>query len=246
MGVTDRGIGGDREFPSTSWSVILQVRDPGSPDYARHLSRLVELYWRPVYSVIRHGWNKSHDDAKDLTQDFFATVVFDRDLVKAYAPERGSFRSLVRKAITHFMRDVGRDADRQKRGGGALPVSLEKITEDAIEAVPGAERLTPEQIFDVAWNEAVMSEAVAILEKKLKADGKAAAFEAFRRYDLDGDSADLSYAALGQSLSMTAPQVKHALLQARATFREIVTDIVRGYVDDPADLAAELRNLFGA
>jgi hypothetical protein len=42
------------------------------------------------------------------------------------------------------------------------------------------------------------------------------------------------------------PQVKHALLLARAAFREIVTELVRGYVDDPADLATELRRLFGA
>jgi DNA-directed RNA polymerase specialized sigma24 family protein len=245
MGVTDKGIAGDREFPSTSWSVILQVRDPDSPDYARHLGRLVELYWRPVYGVIRHAWAKSHDDAKDLTQDFFATVVFQRDLLKTYAPERGTFRSLLRRALAHFMRDANRDSRRQKRGGGALPVSLERIGEDAIEAIPGADRLTPEQIFDLAWNETVMSEAVAILEKKLKSEGKAAAFEVFRRYDMEGDSVELSYEALGASLSMTAPQVKHALIHAREAFRAIVTDIVRGYVDDPADLENELRSLFG-
>lgn len=245
MGVSDSGISGSREFPSTSWSVILNARDPESPDYARHLRRLVELYWRPVYCVVRHAWAKSHHDAKDLTQDFFATVVLDRALVQTYAPERGSFRALLRTALARFMRDAARGATRQKRGQGAAAVPLDGIGEAEIEPVPGAEAMTPDQIFDVAWNEAVMSEAVALLERRLAAEGKATAFAVFRRYDIDGDSAEMSYAEIGAAMGLTAAQVKHALLQARAAFREIVTDLVRGYVDDPADLAAELRALFG-
>jgi DNA-directed RNA polymerase specialized sigma24 family protein len=242
----ENGISGNREFPSTSWSVIANARDAGSPDYVRHLERLVRLYWRPVYSLIRHGWHKCHDDAKDLTQEFFARVVLDRELVKAYAPERGSFRSLVRAAITSFMRDVAREAGSQKRGGGRMPASLESVGEEAAPLVPGAEALTPEQIFDLAWNASVLEAAVGILERRLKAEGKAAAFEVFRRYDLEGDSAEMSYADLGRDVGLTAPQVKHALLGARAAFREVVTELVRGYVDAPADLAAELRRLLGA
>jgi len=245
LGVTDSGILGDREFPSTSWSVILRVQDPDSPEYGRHLGRLIELYWRPVYSVIRHAYGRAHDDAKDLTQEFFATVVVDRALVRTFAPERGSFRTLLRTALTHFMRDVARGATRQKRGGGALPVSLDRFEAGAFDAVPGAEQLTPEQMFDLTWNEAVMSEALARLEKRLAGEGRATVYEVFRRYDLAGDGEEASYADLGRELGMSVPQVKHALLHARATFREIVTALVRGYVDDPADLAAELRRLLG-
>lgn len=246
MGVSDTGIQGEREFPSTSWSAIRKAQDPGSPEYERHLRRLIELYWRPVYCVIRHGWTRGNDDAKDLTQEFFATVVLDRELVRSYVPERGSFRSLLRAAITSFMRNVARDAGRQKRGGGVSPLSLDAFGLDTLEALPDADKMSPEQIFDTTWNQVVMAEAVGLLARKLEAEGKAQAFEVFRRYDLEGDSADLSYAALGAKLGLSGPQVKHALQHARATFREIVTDIVRGYVDGPEDLAAELRSLFGA
>jgi RNA polymerase sigma factor (sigma-70 family) len=244
MGISDGGIDGDREFPSTAWSVIVHARDAGAPDYAQQLGRLVELYWRPVYSVIRHGSGRSHDDAKDLTQDFFATVVFDRELLRVYAPERGSFRSLLRTALARFLHDVARGAGRQKRGSGKLPVSLDGISELA--ADPTVENLTPEQIFDSAWNQAVLTEAVARLEQRLRAGDRAAVFEVFRRYDVDGDSAEASYAEVGQEVGMTVPQVKHALREARAAFRELVTELVQGYVDDPANLTAELRSLFGA
>lgn len=244
MGVSDSGISGDREFPLTSWSAIRNAQDPGSPEYQRHLHRLIELYWRPVYSVIRHGWGRSHDDAKDLTQEFFAQVILDRELARTYEPARGSFRGLLRAAITSFMRMAVRDAARLKRGGGKTILSLDAFGEGTVEGMPDAEGLAPEEIFDRAWNASVMAQAIALLERKLVGDGKAQVFEVFRRYDLDPDPS-VSYAELGTALDLSPAQVKHALIQARGALREIVTDVVRGYVDGPDDLAVELRRLLG-
>lgn len=245
MGVSDDGISGGSHFPLTSWSVILHAQDPDSPDYARHLGRLVQLYWRPVYCVIRYSWGKPHDEAKDLTQEFFATVVLDRQLVRTYVPERGSFRVLLRSTITLFMRDMGRFRSAKKRGGGTTQISLDCIGADAVEIAEGSTSLAQEEMFDAAWNETVMNEAVDHLEKRLKAEGKGAAFEIFRAYDLEPEGSELSYAALGERMGMTVPQVKHALIHARGMFRKVVTDVVRGYVDDPADLESELRRLMG-
>jgi RNA polymerase sigma factor (sigma-70 family) len=244
MAIDEQGITGNREFPSTVWSVIRKAQDPTSPEYARHIARLIELYWRPVYCVIRHAWARKDDDAKDLTQEFFATVILDWSLVSSYVPERGSFRGLLRSAIASFMRNSVRDASRQKRGGGVPPLSLDGDAAALVASIADAHALTPEQLFDVAWNRVVMSRAVALLERSLAEEGKATAFEAFRRYDLEGGSETLSYAEVAQALDLSVPQVKHALIQARARFRDIVTDIVRGYVDGPEELAAELRNLF--
>jgi RNA polymerase sigma factor (sigma-70 family) len=249
MSVSDSGIRGAREFAATSWSTIVKARDPQSPEYAHHLARFVELYWRPVYAVIRRGWSRSHDDAKDLTQEFFATVIFDRALLERSAPELGSFRTLLRVAITRFMQDVARGANRHKRAAEARALPLDDFADDGGVPSPDDGAVTPDVIFDRAWNEAVMSQAIARLEQHLKAEGQGQSFEVFRRYDLEGDSAALSYAALGQELSLSAGQVKYALLQAREAFRRIVTDVVRGYLDDPEDAAAvarELRDLFGA
>src|SRR5688500_2497147 len=112
MRVTGNGISGDRDFPETSWSAIRHAQDPGSPEYQRQLRQLVALYWRPVYVVIRHAWSKTPDDAKDLTQQFFADVVFSGALIQSFAPERGSFRKLLRAAINNFVRNSVRDARR--------------------------------------------------------------------------------------------------------------------------------------
>src|SRR5262245_42845778 len=178
MGVLHSGISGNREFPATTPSVILHAGNPESPDHARHLARLVELYWRPVYCVVRHAWGKSHDDAKDLTQEFFATVVLDRSLAGNYAG--GGFRVLLRTALSRFLTDVARTAGRQKRAGETAAASLEQIGAVAVEAIPGAQSMAPDELFDAAWNETLMMRALELLEQKLRSEGKAVAFQLFR------------------------------------------------------------------
>lgn len=239
MGISDLGIRGSREFPPTSWSAIRHAQDPASPDYARHLERLVELYWRPVFWVIRWGWKKQPEDARDLTQDFFARVVFDQKIVSTYVPERGSFRALLRAALSHFMLNVQRDAHRDKRGGHLSFVTTSAMEDDGHELSSNA--ASPEELFDSAWTDLVLRRAVAETERRLRSEGKVSAAEIWRAYDLDEEGQ--SYAELGEKHSLTVPQVKHALIAAREAFREAVTGIVRTYVDGPEELAAEVRGL---
>jgi RNA polymerase sigma-70 factor (ECF subfamily) len=231
------------EFPATSWTMIRGAQQAGSPEYERHLRRLVELYWRPIYFVIRHSWHRTPEEAQDLTQEFFAVNVLERRMISSASPERGSFRALLRTAIGHFMANVHRDAQRFKRGGGAHVLSIDAGDVESDELAAAAAALSPEQAFDLAWNRAIVQRALGLLQKRLGDSGRATAWQAFRRYELEGDRERMSYEELGRALDMTAAQVKHALIAARAEFKDIVTDIVREYADGADDLAAELRTL---
>lgn len=246
MALDNTGISGRREFPATSWSMIRHAQDPSSPEYERHLRRLVELYWRPVFLVIRKAWSRPTDEARDLTQEFFAQVVLDRGLVRSFAPERGSFRSLIRAAIKRFMLNVTRDSKRQKRGGGSEIVSIDDATVHEADGPLGdAGRLSPEELFDAAWNRAVISEALGRLEARLVASGDALALGAFKRYDVEGDREELTYEDAARGFGVSVPQFKRALFYARELFREAVTELVREYVDGPEELDRELRAFFG-
>lgn len=249
MSISDSGIAGAREFPTTAWGLILGAQGAADAERNRYLGRLVELYWRPVYSVIRHAHTRRsadpHQDAKDLTQDFFATVVLDRDLFGGYERGRGSFRTLLRTALARFLVDVGRQGGRAKRGAGHTILSLDALAPEAAILPVFGQPLTPEEIFEATWNEGVLSEALRRLRDKLEREGRASTFAAFKRYDIDGDATALSYEALGGELGLSAAQVRHALQAARRAFRDIVTEIVRGYAESPAELAAELRSLLG-
>lgn len=250
MTINDTGIGKQRDFPDTVWGLIAEAQEGDPALRARCLGRLIELYWKPVYCVVRRyagsGDGDVHQDAKDLTQDFFATVILDRDLVSTYDRKRGSFRTLLRTALSRFMNDVARGRGREKRGAQRELLALDVIRAEFLPTVADSGPLTPEQLFDAAWNEALLADAFKRLEERLARDGRSKVFEIFRRYDVDGDSQDLSYAALGTQMGLSAAQVRHALEAARREFREIVTELLRRHADDPEELATELRSLLGA
>lgn len=243
MGVSDTGIDGPREFPATSWSALLELKDPRSPEYERNLQRLVTLYWRPVYVVVRRSWARDADQARDLTQEFFADVVLDGPILQTATQERGSFRSFLRGAIANFMRARQRHDRRVKRGGRASIINIDEQDDSAALSLAAAG--TPDELFDAAWNQVVLAEAIRVVERRLDSEGKQTAFALFQRYDLDHEREALSYATLGEPFGMNTDQVKRALGHARVCLREALTEVVRGYVNGPEELAVELRRLLG-
>lgn len=241
-----KGDARGRAFPATSWSMIRHLKDSKSFERERHLDRLVGAYWQPVFCVIRHVWAPTADDAKDLTQQFFLNVVIERGkLFKRFSPERGSFRAFLKGAIAAFIRDRRRADSRQKRGGQTRIISLEGTEPDLHAMIPGVDKMTPEEVFDAAWCEVVFSRALAMMEEKLRSDGRGVHFDVFRRYDLAEEDSPPSYKDVATELGLSVDRVKHALVESRTIFRDIVTHLVREYVDGPDELEQELRRLFG-
>lgn len=216
---TDIG-GGERRFPTTVWAALQR----GDED-------LVNRYWKPVYCFIRQSWGKGNEDAKDLTQEFFLTCVFEGGLVGKFEPGRGRFRSFLKAAVTNFLRDAAKTAGRVKRGGDTRRVELSGELPD-----PGA--ATPEQAFDAQWKKIVLARAVELVQLKVKPE----VFRVFQTYDLDGDN--VSYEDLAKRHSISADTVKNYLTKARDEFRAAITEVVAETVGDPDDLAAEIRELF--
>ncbi len=68
--------GEPREFVTTRWSLILSAANLGSDEQKIRdaLAELCRTYWRPIFSFVRaRGY--SVEDAQDLTQDFFVTIL---------------------------------------------------------------------------------------------------------------------------------------------------------------------------
>lgn len=241
---TDIG-GPSGRFPSTQASAI----DPhGASRILQNRARserLVRLYWKPVYCVIRQKWAKSNDDAKDLTQEFFTQEILEGSLLENYAPQRGGFRAFLKGAIFNFMTHAQRADGSQKRGGHVKLLSLEAGDLSIAEIVPNGNDLTPEQLFDRAWKREVLAQAIVLLEERLRAQGKEEYFQAFKRYDLDPSGQGASYKAVADSLGISQDTLKNHLVRARKEFMEAVSGIVFGYLERPSDLSMELKELFG-
>src|SRR5919108_111865 len=72
-------------FPATSHSALAAIRGTDPQRRRRALDSLAAAYWRPVYMYLRLRWRKSHDEAADLTQEFFAHLLA-KDLLDRFDP----------------------------------------------------------------------------------------------------------------------------------------------------------------
>jgi RNA polymerase sigma-70 factor (ECF subfamily) len=236
----DTSLGGDAvAFPSTRWTAILSAKDCREPAYRDNLNYLIKLYWKPVYRFIRVGWSKSNEDAKDTTQDFFASLIA-RDSLKDVSPEKGRFRSFLKAALKNFLMQQKRDAGRQKRGGGAQIMALDWNEVDVGD--PGGQ--TPEEAFDREWANSVLETSMARLKDALAKDGKSVYFELFQKFYF-GAGEQLSYDQMAAEHKISKFDVGNYLKAARAKFREVALALIAEYVSGDEEGEREFQDLFG-
>jgi len=241
----DRGGNRPREFVTTRWSLILSAVNGSEEQKARDaLAELCRTYWRSVFSfVCRRGY--STQDAQDLTQDFFITILKENWLHHADR-SRGRFRSLLLKSLQNFLVNAAEKAHAHKRGGGTEFISWDdwmaeaqsqsSIPIQALDSVP------PEHIFDLTWATTVVEHAFQRLREECESKGKLWLFQALSSH-LTDERDELSYANLSAELEMAETAVKKQLHNMRQRYRNLLRDEVSQTVEDPADVDDEIRYL---
>src|SRR5262249_24633674 len=184
------------------------------------------------------------DVAADLVQGTFLTLL-DRDGLAAVAPERGRFRSFLMAACSHHLADC-RDRHRAvKRGGGAMPISIDRaLAEGRYSAEPAAE-LTPARVFARRWAAGLRGQALARLEAESIAAGKSALVSRLLP-TLTGGQGEVPFVAIAAELGITEGAVKMAASRLRKRYGEILREEIARTVANPADVEDEVRALFAA
>ena len=240
-------IGGSgRQLPVTSHTALASIRSGDPVRRDAELEKLVQLYWKPVYTLVRRAWATTNEDAKDLTQDFFATVVLQDNFAERYAPSKGSFSGYLKGALRNFLSKRSRDDSREKRGCGVRITSLTIKDSDLEEIIPDDQALRPDEIFDSAWRSVVLDRATRLLGERLQAQGKKAYYEVFKRYDLESVDGVTSYETVARELRLSVDDVKNYLTRSREEFRNAVRSILCESVGSPEDLSQEWATLFGS
>lgn len=238
----DTAICGPRDrFPSTRHSLLEAVAEAGSmPSEA--LDQVAALYWKPVYKYIRYKWRKDNEEAKDLTQSFFASAL-ERDFFQQFDPAKASFRTYLRMALDRFAANEYAASNRQKRGG---VVSIAALDFDAAEAdaMQVADVDTPEAIFHREWQRQLFALAVEDLRAHCGQSGKQLQFQLFAEYDLaEGERA--GYAELARRHEIPVSSVTNHLAWSRRMLRTFLTGRLRGVTSSDRELRAEMRELLG-
>jgi RNA polymerase sigma-70 factor (ECF subfamily) len=237
MTFDDTSIGGPTQaFPSTVWSQLQAAGDPSHPEYRRGLDHLLSSYWKPAFTYIRLAWHKPVEDAKDLTQAFFARLL-EKSFVAGFQPERGSFRRYLKQALKYFLINAERDASVRKPSGAVL--SLEATSEDLARITPASPKETPEEAYDRQWFTDLVDTALRELEAALAREGKDVYARVFRAYLLEEESPP-TYARLAARLEIRESDVRNYLHYCRSALRQILREKIREYVETDADLEREL------
>lgn len=225
-------------FPTTRWTLLAAATMNGDAAGREALAALCGRYRRPVVVYLRSR-GLDEGEAEDAAQDFFLKLLESRTWRRA-DQARGRFRTFLLSVLNHLMQHRVRDGNRQKRGGGQMPESLEELREEGFEPESGAAPAA--LVFDREWALTLVTDAVAVVEAEHLQRGKSAEFEVLRGY-LPGSGEMLPYeeAAVRTGLSVTA--LKAAVHRLRTRFREVLRTAVTRTVDAPHEVDEELRHL---
>jgi len=214
--------GSERTFQPTAWTQIVSARDADTTEARLAWDQLIEVYWKPVYFHIRRK-RHSVEDAKDLTQGFFASLM-EHDSLRSVDRAKGKFRTFVRTSLDYFLAD---DYDRRSAAKRTLDLNAQ-----------GAEAgFRVDGHFEHDWAMTVLERAFVAL--KAQAPREARAVESMH-------SGEKSLAQLAAELNVSEANAGVLAHRGRKRLRELIMRELRATVEEAGREREELADLFRA
>ena len=240
----DTDIGGPlHKFPVTNHSAIIGARSDDQLTRRRAFDTILASYWKPAYKYIRLKWQADNEDAKDLTQGFFANA-FEKNHFASYDATKASFQTFLRTCLDGFVANERKAGRRLKRGGDMDHYQLDFATAETELAAHASTDLSPEDYFHREWVRWMFTLAVDALRQRCEESGRNVHFQLFERYDLR-DDANVSYASLGEEFNLDTATVNNYLAAVRRDFRRVVVEKLREITATDEEFRTEARSLLG-
>jgi RNA polymerase sigma factor (sigma-70 family) len=228
--------GGEKAFPETTLGFAGGLRNPATAE------TLCVRYWKPVYSYIRIAWAKSNEDAKDMTQAFFAWLLEEQALQR-YDRERGGFRPYLKVLLRRFVGHAERDLQRIKRGGGARVFSLDGDAPRLPELE--GEGADPEKVFERVWLEELVQQSLGRVRERCVRSGKETRFRLYEAYALAAGPTPPTYAELAARFGVTVGEVEKALYLVREELREEMRSAMAQGAGSDRDVDDDWKRILG-
>jgi RNA polymerase sigma-70 factor (ECF subfamily) len=220
--------------------VVLEAQGRTSAAQAA-LDKLCRTYWRPIYGFLRRKGIGS-EEAKDLTQGFFALLLERRDL-DAVRKEKGRLRSYLLTSLKHFLTNERNRAAAIKRGQGQQLIPLEDWHErERIGFEAAADTLAADQIYERRWALTVLDQVLRRLGDEYQAAGKMPLFVELQKSFTD-EPGHHSPADTAREFGMTESAVRQASYRLRQRYRQLLREEIAHTVMVPGDIEDELRHL---
>ena len=231
-----------QEFPATRWSQIFSDEDGVKPT-TEILAELASSYWYPLYVYLRRRGTPTAD-AQDHIQGFL-THLLEGDRLAGIDRTKGRFRSYLLGALNHFVSDVRKRNQAQKRGGGVIPLSIEQERAEKRYQNEPVDDVTPEKLFDRQWTIIIMGQAMDALEREFREKGKEKQFDVLSEY-LSDPTEGGKYGGAAENLQLAEGSIRSIVSRMRKRYHELFRAIVAETVTGSEDVDDELRQLYGA
>lgn len=204
------------------------------------MEQFARAYWYPVYSFIRQR-GAGHEAAEDLTQGFFAEML-EKNWLADVERRETRFSTLLLNILGNYLVSEHRRETREKRGGGAVPLSLDMaVAEQWFGAEPRTDD-SPERLFERKFALSVLSSALDAMKEALHAAGRGRLFDTLSPF-LSREPEKGEYDAAGGTLGISPNAVAAAVLRLRREYRQFVREEVAAGLSDGAKVDEELRHL---
>ena len=188
-------------------------------------------------------WGQDRQNARDLTQGFFAYII-ELNLVRKADPDKGRFRSFLLGTLKKYVSNQQAKDRALKRGGGVLFVSVDEETAEGRYLHEPATDISPEKLFDRRWAMTVLGESMARLEREYQRAGMQALFAQVQPF-LTGEQTG-GFAELAGRLGKTEVAARVLVFRLRNRFQKLIREVIADTVSDPGQVECELEHLQSA
>jgi DNA-directed RNA polymerase specialized sigma24 family protein len=230
---------GAATFTTTHWSVVLEAQG-STPAAQAALEKLCRTYWRPIYGFVRRQGTEA-EEAKDLTQGFFALLLERRDL-NMVRKEKGRLRSYLLTSLKHFLTNERNCVMAIKRGEGQQLIPLDQLYHGERVGFEPADTSTADQIYERRWAWALMDQVMNRLGDEYRTAGNVVLFGRLKAL-LTDETERPSQAQIAHELAMTENAVNQAFHRLRERYRQLLREEIAHTVMAPGDIEDELRHL---
>lgn len=232
---------GNDIFPRTRWSRVIAAQREDTRAVPA-LNELCQAYWQPVYGFIRRKVFDV-DEAQDLTQDYFASLIR-RDYIKKASEGIGRLRAFLLADIKLFLNNARRNRGAVKRGGGAVIVPLDVDWAERHFEASLHSSLNDDAAFDREWALRTIEQGRQKLADEYSSPERRAVFTALCPW-IDKSPTLADYEALCRTAGLTSPDAaKVALSRLRSRLGDALRNVVGDTLADSRDVDEELRHLF--
>jgi RNA polymerase sigma factor (sigma-70 family) len=240
----DTAIGGVmHRFPSTQSSLLKTSNSLGTLGRDA-LSSLIAVYWKPSYKYVRIKWRRSNEDAKDLVQGFFMTLI-ERDILANFDPAKARFRTYLQMCLDRFIMKQDQSAHRLKRGGDqCFKVDFDEGECELVALNGEMTADSAEEIFLRECRREIFALALRDLETFCCETGKALQYRILEQYDL-AQGERPSYAEIAAQNDLTVSTVTNYLAWSRRELRRFVEQRISSVTPNHVERRDESRLLWG-